>query len=97
MTGIWNGTFREPAYWTHFGNRLVHHAQMAAGARVLDGGTGAGAVLLPAADAIGRRGYVVGIDIWGPCVTATMSAIRSFRAAESGVVSVACGLRSQSH
>jgi ubiquinone/menaquinone biosynthesis C-methylase UbiE len=76
MTGIWNGTFREPAYWTHFGTRLVHHAQLATGARVLDGGTGTGAVLLPAADAVGRHGYLVGIDVWGPCVTATTSAIR---------------------
>jgi ubiquinone/menaquinone biosynthesis C-methylase UbiE len=45
------------------GRRLVELAEVQPGARVLDVGTGTGAVLLPAAAAAGGDGYVLGIDL----------------------------------
>jgi ubiquinone/menaquinone biosynthesis C-methylase UbiE len=45
------------------GRELVAHAEIAAGERVLDVGCGRGAVLFPAADAVGGDGRVVGIDL----------------------------------
>ena len=45
------------------GRRLVELADIQPGARVLDVGTGTGAVLVPAAEAAGPDGYVLGIDI----------------------------------
>jgi SAM-dependent methyltransferase len=75
MTTIWQGTFRKPRYWNAFGERLVQLAGLSPGARVLDVGTGGGAVLLPAADAVAPAGRAVGIDIWGPSVSETRGAI----------------------
>ncbi|WP_461022705.1 class I SAM-dependent methyltransferase [Thalassiella azotivora] len=43
--------------------RLVEHVQPAPGGRVLDIGTGRGAVLRAASDAVGPSGLVVGIDL----------------------------------
>jgi ubiquinone/menaquinone biosynthesis C-methylase UbiE len=42
---------------------LVARAQLRPGERVLDLGTGRGAVLFPAADAVGPSGRVVGVDL----------------------------------
>lgn len=52
-----------PDYWDYFGARLVEHARISAGERVLDVGCGSGSSLLPAAQLIGQNGFVVGIDI----------------------------------
>jgi ubiquinone/menaquinone biosynthesis C-methylase UbiE len=52
-----------PRFFSHFGHRLVELAQIPGGARVLDVATGKGAVLVPAAAAVGPRGRVTGIDL----------------------------------
>ena len=52
-----------PDYWDYFGGRLVEHAAIPRGARVLDVGCGTGSSLFPAADKTGPGGYVIGIDI----------------------------------
>ena len=51
------------SYFARFGADLVRRAGVAAGDRVLDVGSGRGAVLLPAADAVGSNGHVTGIDL----------------------------------
>lgn len=53
------------------GARLVQHAGLHPGDRVLDLGCGRGAVLLAAADAVGPDGYVAGIDLSTEMVRAT--------------------------
>jgi ubiquinone/menaquinone biosynthesis C-methylase UbiE len=45
------------------GRRLVELAEIAPGAAVLDVATGAGAVLVPAAEAAGPEGRVIGVDL----------------------------------
>jgi ubiquinone/menaquinone biosynthesis C-methylase UbiE len=55
------------------GHRLVELAGVAPGDRVLDVATGAGAVLVPAANAAGPSGRVVGIDI-APAMVARAAA-----------------------
>jgi ubiquinone/menaquinone biosynthesis C-methylase UbiE len=52
-----------PRFFSHFGHRLVELARIPSGARVLDVATGKGAVLVPAAAAVGPRGRVTGIDL----------------------------------
>jgi ubiquinone/menaquinone biosynthesis C-methylase UbiE len=59
-----------PGYFTRFGERLVRFAGVSAGQRVLDVATGRGAVLLPAAAAVGADGFVNGIDLTEAMVTA---------------------------
>jgi len=52
-----------PLFFSHFGRRLVELAQIPEGASVLDIATGRGAVLFPAAEAVGPQGHVTGIDL----------------------------------
>jgi ubiquinone/menaquinone biosynthesis C-methylase UbiE len=52
-----------PPFFSHFGRRLVELAQIPDGARILDIATGRGAVLFPAAEAVGSQGHVTGIDL----------------------------------
>ena len=58
-------------YFSIFGRRLVEHAQLSLGMRVLDVACGRGAVLFPAAEAVGNLGFVTGIDISEAMVIAT--------------------------
>lgn len=51
------------SFFDHFGEKLVRHAGVTQGARVLDVATGKGAVLFPAAIAVGSNGSVIGIDL----------------------------------
>lgn len=50
-------------YFPIFGQWLVGTAQIPEGARVLDVACGRGAVLFPAAERVGTRGQVIGIDL----------------------------------
>ena len=50
-------------YFPIFGQWLVETAQIPEGARVLDVACGRGAVLFPAAERVGSRGQVIGIDL----------------------------------
>lgn len=50
-------------FFTLWGRRLVEIAEIGPGDRVLDVGCGSGAVLLPAAEAVGPTGSVLGIDL----------------------------------
>ena len=50
-------------YWEYFGVRLVEHAAIPLGAKVLDVGCGTGSSLFPAAEKTGVSGNVIGIDI----------------------------------
>jgi ubiquinone/menaquinone biosynthesis C-methylase UbiE len=52
-----------PPFFSHFGRRLVELAELPSGARVLDIATGRGAVLFPAAEAVGEQGHITGIDL----------------------------------
>jgi ubiquinone/menaquinone biosynthesis C-methylase UbiE len=60
-----------PGAFAHFGQRLVALIGVAPGQRVLDVATGRGAVLFPAAAAVGDAGEVVGIDLAERMVDAT--------------------------
>jgi ubiquinone/menaquinone biosynthesis C-methylase UbiE len=57
------------------GRRLVEFADLRAGQSVLDIATGRGAVLFPAAEAVGPEGRVVGIDLAAEMVELTAAAI----------------------
>lgn len=52
-----------PGFFAHFGRGLVNHAALPLNARVLDVACGRGAVLFPAAEAVGTNGLVIGIDL----------------------------------
>jgi ubiquinone/menaquinone biosynthesis C-methylase UbiE len=52
-----------PQFFSHFGRRLVELIGIQPGSRVLDVASGAGAILLPAAEHVGPKGLVVGIDL----------------------------------
>lgn len=52
-----------PSVFAQFGARLVNLLNLSGGERVLDVATGRGAVLIPAAERVGRFGRVVGIDL----------------------------------
>lgn len=64
-----------PGFFSYFGRRLVTLAQIPVGARVLDVATGRGAVLVPAVEAVGPRGHVVGIDLAETMVHETSKAL----------------------
>lgn len=68
MTRVWSRPGGEsdldgPDYWDYFGVRLVEHAAIPLGAKVLDVACGTGSSLFPAAEKTGAQGYVTGIDI----------------------------------
>lgn len=61
--------------FVEMGRRLVKWAQIPSAARVLDVAAGRGAVLFPAAEQVGERGRVVGIDLAESMVRATAAEI----------------------
>ena len=80
MAGVFNraaATYGQvgPGYFGYFGQRLVEQAGLAPGMHVLDVGTGRGAVLFPAAQAVGPSGSVLGIDLAEEMVRATNAEI----------------------
>ena len=64
-------------FFSHFGRRLVEQARIPNGAKVLDIATGRGAVLFPAAEAVGPQGHVTGIDLAKEMVKETSREIES--------------------
>lgn len=52
-----------PRFFSYFGQRLVDMTGLPAGAQVLDLASGRGAVLFPAAAAIGPTGHITGVDL----------------------------------
>src|SRR4051794_38294637 len=65
-----------PEYFGRFGRRLVDLAEVGPGMRVLDVGCGAGAALVPAAEAVGPDGNVLGIDISAAMLDRARAAIK---------------------
>lgn len=65
-----------PRFFSHFGRRLVEDAHIPQGARVLDVASGRGAVLFPAAQAVGDSGLVIGTDISETMVNETRHEIQ---------------------
>jgi ubiquinone/menaquinone biosynthesis C-methylase UbiE len=51
------------SFWERIGRRAVARLDLLAGARVLDVGCGTGASALPAAQAVGPDGFVLGVDL----------------------------------
>ena len=50
-------------FWDYFGRRTIELASLPVGSRVLDVCCGAGASALPAAEAVGPTGNVIGVDL----------------------------------
>ena len=50
-------------FWSRLGARTIERLDLPAGASVLDVGCGTGASALPAAEKVGPRGHVVGVDL----------------------------------
>jgi ubiquinone/menaquinone biosynthesis C-methylase UbiE len=50
-------------FWDYFGRRTIELASLPSGSRVLDVCCGAGASALPAAEAVGPTGNVIGVDL----------------------------------
>ena len=51
------------AAWGYFGRRTVERLALPPGARVLDACCGTGAAAIPAAEAVGPTGFVLGLDL----------------------------------
>src|SRR5262245_20699899 len=51
------------AFWARIGARTVSRLELHPGASVLDVGCGTGASALPAAEAVGPDGHVIGVDL----------------------------------
>ena len=51
------------SFWDYFGRRTIQLAALPIGSRVLDVCCGAGASALPAAEAVGPSGNVIGVDL----------------------------------
>lgn len=66
-----------PNVFAQFGARLIAWLNLAGGERILDVATGRGAVLLPAAERVGRFGRVIGIDVSQKMLEQTEDAARS--------------------
>ena len=51
------------SFWDYFGRRTIELASLPSGSRVLDVCCGTGASALPAAEAVGQTGAVIGVDL----------------------------------
>src|SRR6266487_549275 len=51
------------SFWNYFGHRTVELLSLSIGSRVLDVCCGSGASALPAAELVGPRGKVIGVDV----------------------------------
>ncbi len=51
------------SFWGHFGRRTIERLRLQAGARILDVCCGSGASAIPAAEKVGPKGSVLGVDL----------------------------------
>src|SRR6478752_1646363 len=51
------------AFWDRYGRGTVERLRLKSGSTVLDVGCGSGASAIPAAQAVGPRGRVIGVDL----------------------------------
>lgn len=64
-----------PGFFSYFGDRMVAFSKIKPGVHVLDVACGRGAILFPAAKAVGPQGQVVGVDLSGAMVDETAKEI----------------------
>jgi len=69
-----------PRFFSYFGQRLVDMAGVSFGAQILDLASGRGAVLFPAAAAVGPQGHVTGVDLSEKMVIELAQEIQHLRA-----------------
>jgi len=70
-------------FWTRIGRRTIDRLELPEGATVLDVGCGAGSSAIPAAERVGRRGQVVGVDL-----AERLLAIATEKALRNGLLNV---------
>lgn len=75
-----------PDAFADAGRRLVEHTGIAEGAKVLDVGVGRGANLFPAAEKVGPRGQVIGIDLAENMVRETAAEIQRRNITQASVL-----------
>lgn len=74
-----------PRFFGYFGRWLVEQAGVRTGERVLDVACGRGSALLPASDAAGAQGLVVGIDLSQGMIRALADEVRDQQRTNVGV------------
>ena len=72
-------------FWERYGRRTVSRLRLNAGGRVLDVCCGSGASAIPAAEAVGPRGFVLGVDLADNLLTLARA-----KAKDRGLASATC-------
>lgn len=64
------------SFFNYFAERLIEQSSIASGNKVLDVACGKGAILFPAAQAVGPKGEIVGIDLSSQMINQTLKKIK---------------------